>query len=249
MRPKRQILAGWAMGIAAIAAGAVAVPAVADKASNQRASVQLQHTAMDFRRLDEPTGSTAAVTRLAELYGPDSAVDGTLERVRFDLSDIDAGTDTLRGTAKTSLTQTRCLAEAVYYEARSESRAGQIAVAQVVTNRVMSKHFPDSICGVVYQGAERSTGCQFSFACDGSTLREPHGRAWDRAQLVASYVMTQAPRSTVGRSTHYHTRAVNPDWSATLEETRTVGSHVFYRFPWRERRTATVSLSSAPPSP
>ncbi|GLQ20174.1 cell wall hydrolase [Algimonas porphyrae] len=248
MRPKRQIFAGWALGLATVVAGSITLPAAADKASNQRAEVVLTNAAMDFRRVAEPTSDSATVRRLAELYGPDAMVETPLQRVHFDLGDVDRDTRSLRLQSDAEMREALCLAEAVYYEARSESRSGQVAVAQVIRNRVASKHFPDSICGVVYQGSERRTGCQFSFTCDGSMDRVPTGESWTESQDVARFVLTQSPRSLVGRSTHYHTTQVSPVWSATLEQTRQVGSHIFYRFPWRERPTATASLRAAPPS-
>ncbi|MDP5103072.1 MAG: cell wall hydrolase, partial [Erythrobacter sp.] len=79
-----------------------------------------------------------------------------------------------------------CLAQAVWYEAASESEAGQRAVAQVVLNRVAHPSWPASVCGVVYQGSERSTGCQFTFTCDGSLARRPSGTGWARAQRIAA---------------------------------------------------------------
>lgn len=248
MRPKRQIIAGWAVGLVAVTAGAMAMPAVADKASNQRVEVVLTQTATDFRRMPEPQTDSASVRRLVELYGPDSVVETPLQRVQFDLGSIDQDTSVLRRQSHAEMREANCLAEAIYYEARSETRAGQISVAQVIQNRVYSKHFPDSICGVVYQGSERRTGCQFSFTCDGSMDRAPKGKAWKRSKDMADFVLMQSPRSLVGRSTHYHTTAINPHWSDSLEMTRQVGSHVFYRFPFRERPTATVALRVAPPS-
>ena len=203
---------------------------------------------MDFRRTAEPTSDSAAVRRLAELYGPDAVVDAPLQRVRFDLGSIDRDTRSLRLQSSAEMNEAVCLADAIYYEARSESRSGQVAVAQVIQNRVASKHFPDTICDVVYQGSERRTGCQFSFTCDGSMDRPLNVESWDESMDVARFVLTQTPRSLGGRSTHYHTTAVNPVWSATLEQTRQVGSHIFYRFPWRERPAATASLRAAPPS-
>lgn len=131
-----------------------------------------------------------------------------------------------------------CLAETIYYEARSESRAGQIAVAEVVLNRVRHPLYPNSICGVVYQGAEDGSGCQFTFACDGSMNRSPRGRAWANAERIAAHAMLgfDDGGSATGNATHYHTVAVNPIWSATLVRTGQVGSHVFYRFPGRAGR-------------
>ena len=132
----------------------------------------------------------------------------------------------------------QCLAQAIYYEARSESRPGQVAVAEVVLNRVRHRLYPNSICEVVFQGSELRTGCQFSFTCDGSMRREPRGRAWTNANEIAAHAMLgfgENPRTT-GDATHYHTVAVNPVWSATLVRTGQVGSHIFYRFPGRAGR-------------
>ncbi|MEL6686667.1 MAG: cell wall hydrolase [Pseudomonadota bacterium] len=248
MRPKRQIFAGWAAGLAAVAAGCIAIPAAADKAANQRADVVLAQTAADFRNMPVPQMDAVSVSRLVDLYGPDSRGETNLQRVYYDLGDVDQSTFSLRKQSEATMRQALCMAEAIYYEARSESRTGQIAVAQVIQNRILSRHYPDTICDVVYQGSERTTGCQFSFTCDGSMDKAPKGAAWDRSKQVAAYVMTQTPRSLVGRSTHYHTDYVDPVWNENLTRTVQVGSHIFYRFPFKERRQSSASLSIAPPS-
>jgi spore germination cell wall hydrolase CwlJ-like protein len=125
----------------------------------------------------------------------------------------------------------QCLAEAVYYEARSESIDGQRAVAQVVLNRVRDRAFPRSICGVVHQGSERATGCQFSFTCDGSTAWAPGGAAWLRALAVAQAALDGSVYAPVGSATFYHTRAVHPWWADSFTQVGTIGAHIFYR--WR----------------
>ncbi|MBL8547994.1 MAG: cell wall hydrolase, partial [Hyphomonadaceae bacterium] len=132
--------------------------------------------------------------------------------------------------------QQDCLSQAVYYEARGETQRGQIAVAEVIMNRVRSGHYPNSVCGVVYQGSHRSTGCQFTFTCDGSLNHRPRGRAWDRAQRVATAVLSGYTRPITQGATHYHTMAVNPVWNSGLVETTKIESHVFYRFPNRSER-------------
>jgi spore germination cell wall hydrolase CwlJ-like protein len=132
--------------------------------------------------------------------------------------------------------QHACLSQAIYYEARGETQRGQIAVAEVIMNRVRSGYYPSSICGVVYQGSHRSTGCQFTFTCDGSLNHRPRGRAWDRAQRVATAVMLGYTRPITQGATHYHTHAVNPVWNSGLVETTSIESHVFYRFPNRSER-------------
>lgn len=123
-----------------------------------------------------------------------------------------------------------CLTQAAYYEARGEGREGMQAVAQVVLNRVRHSAFPMSVCGVVYQGAGRRTGCQFSFTCNGA-MRGPVNRAaWDRARDVASKALSGTVFSPVGNATHFHTTAVAPVWRNTLVRVGQVGQHLFYRF-------------------
>ncbi len=129
-----------------------------------------------------------------------------------------------------------CLTQAVYYEARGESPSGQYAVAQVVMNRVKHRAFPKSVCGVVFQGAGRRTGCQFSFACDGSMRGRREGAAWERARRVAARALDGYVYAPVGNATHFHTTAVNPRWSGTLTRVTQVGQHIFYRFGNRRGR-------------
>lgn len=123
----------------------------------------------------------------------------------------------------------QCLSQAIWYEAASESDAGQRAVAQVVLNRVKHPSWPNSVCGVVYQGSQRRTGCQFTFTCDGSLARRPSGGSWSRAQLVASSALGGQVYAPIGMATHYHTLWVNPYWSKSLDHVGTIGAHIFYR--------------------
>ena len=124
-----------------------------------------------------------------------------------------------------------CLTAAVYYEARSESFEGQRAVAQVVLNRVRHPAFPKSVCGVVYQGSHRRTGCQFSFTCDGSLRARRDPASWARARRVAGAALAGSVYGPVGHATHYHASYVQPWWAASLTRAVTVGTHIFYR--WR----------------
>jgi len=127
-----------------------------------------------------------------------------------------------------------CLAEAVYYEAGTESVEGQRAVAQVVLNRVRDPNFPSSICGVVYQGHGRKSGCQFSFACDGSLRRRPPTEGdmsearWIAEAAVGGHVVRE-----VGVATHYHAAYVEPWWKPSLAPITQIGGHIFYRWPGR----------------
>jgi len=123
-----------------------------------------------------------------------------------------------------------CLATAVYYEAASESLQGQRAVAQVVLNRVRHPAFPKTVCGVIYQGAERISGCQFTFTCDGSLATHPAAWSWARARKVAASALGGAVERGVGEATHYHTDWVVPYWAASLTRATTIGAHIFYRW-------------------
>jgi spore germination cell wall hydrolase CwlJ-like protein len=155
--------------------------------------------------------------RLAKLFEPVSAVPAA----PFDSAAM-SGDDRDRSL--------ECLTDAISYEARSEPEAGQRAVAQVVLNRVRHPAFPASVCGVVFQGSQRSTGCQFSFTCDGSMDRRREPTAWARARLIAEDALAGSVFGPVGKATHYHTLAVHPYWAAYLRKSAIVGSHIFYRW-------------------
>ena len=134
----------------------------------------------------------------------------------------------LEGKARAK--QEKCLAEAVYFEARGEAVRGQIAVAQVVMNRVFSGFYPTSVCGVVYQNANRRLACQFTFACDGipDVVREPD--MWDRARKIAKATLDgQLWLPEVGKSTHYHAYWVHPSWVREMRKMYRTGVHTFYR--------------------
>jgi hypothetical protein len=134
-----------------------------------------------------------------------------------------------------------CLTAAVYYEAASESFEGQRAVAQVVLNRVRHPAFPKSVCGVVYQGSERATGCQFTFTCDGSRMRQPTRTGWNRAAAVAAAALNGVVEPSVGTATHYHTVWVLPYWADSLTKLTTIGAHIFYRWPGHWGKLAAFS--------
>ncbi len=155
----------------------------------------------------------------------------------FDTSHLDA--------AHTAARERQCMAEAIFYEARSERLAGQMAVAEVVLNRVRHRAYPNTVCDVVYQGSERTTGCQFTFTCDGSMQRAPYGRGWERSQLVAEHALMGFARPVTNRATHYHTTEVDPYWNDNLVRTRRIGSHIFYRFPNRSERQLLIAAREA----
>ena len=125
----------------------------------------------------------------------------------------------------------RCLSNAIYYEAALEPVDGQRAVAQVVLNRVRDQNFPKSVCGVVYEGWERTTGCQFSFTCNNALLSGPLPVLYQRARKVAEAALNGSVMADVGTATHYHADYVAPYWAPTLTKLTQIGMHIFYRWP------------------
>jgi spore germination cell wall hydrolase CwlJ-like protein len=173
-----------------------------------------------------PAAGTTGTAPLPDLPIPAGArfdvADGTVQPARpFSMAGASA-TDRARAL--------QCLASAIYYEAASQSDDGQRAVAQVVLNRVMHPAFPDTVCGVVYQGSERATGCQFSFACDGAMARAPMPAAYDKALRFAADALGGYVFAPVGLATHYHTYAVTPAWNRQLVMTDAIGAHFFHRW-------------------
>jgi spore germination cell wall hydrolase CwlJ-like protein len=130
----------------------------------------------------------------------------------------------------TAAREERCLAEAIYFESRSEPEDGQAAVAQVVLNRAQSGLYPTSICGVVYQNRHRRNACQFSFACEGKALRVTEPDSWRTATRIAREVLEgKTYLSDVGASTHYHANYVRPKWARALKKMDVIGNHIFYK--------------------
>ncbi|MBS0274638.1 MAG: cell wall hydrolase [Proteobacteria bacterium] len=159
-----------------------------------------------------------------------------------------AGTDGFGGTAITPsqeellaqvfLQQGNCLADAMYYEARGEGRSGQMAIAEVVYNRMRSGYYPRTICGVVFEGSRLHTGCQFSFTCGGIMDRPKSSAVWRRTQRLALQIVTGIVQlgDTTGGALSFHASDVAPDWADTMSRTIQIGHHIFYR---PSRHTAT----------
>ncbi|TMJ34694.1 MAG: cell wall hydrolase [Alphaproteobacteria bacterium] len=127
------------------------------------------------------------------------------------------------------LAEENCLAKAVYFEARSESELGQLAVAKVILNRVKDPNYPKTICGVVYQGSDRRNSCQFSFACDGVADDVKNQEAWDHSKLIAQKAIAgdQTIR-IIGAATNYHADYVSPKWAKDMRKLIKIGRHIFY---------------------
>ena len=135
-----------------------------------------------------------------------------------------------RGSSAVRAQAVNCLATAVYYEAGNQDADGERAVAQVVLNRVRHPAFPASICNVVYEGSTKSTGCQFTFTCDGSLNRPPDLQGWRQAKQVAEDALKGYVYGPVGWATHYHADYVVPYWSANMAKNAIIGAHLFYRW-------------------
>jgi hypothetical protein len=127
----------------------------------------------------------------------------------------------------------RCMATAVYFEARGETVRGQIAVGQVIMNRARSDFYPNTICGVVFQGQWNRNACQFSFACDGVTDAPKEKEEWATALDVAKQVISgKVYLSDIADATHYHAVYVRPDWRKDVTRIKQIGVHIFYKAPF-----------------
>ena len=160
---------------------------------------------------------------------PEEAQAENAERPFVERLDRPASRFVLKAGAEDRDRALECLTQAVYYEAASEGVDGGRAIAQVVLNRMRHPGYPASVCGVVYQGSERSTGCQFTFTCDGSLMRTPAASLWSRARKIAEEALKGRVFAKVGHATHYHADYVLPYWADSLDKTVQIGRHIFYR--------------------
>ncbi len=194
---------------------------------------------------------------LVRPLAPEEAVAANQERPFDAPPDNPAVPFLLRSDAISRLRAIDCLTQAVYYEAASEGVDGGRAVAQVVLNRVRHPAYPNSVCGVVYQGSERRTGCQFTFTCDGSLLRPPSAYLWARSNRIAQEALAGRVFAPVGHSTHYHADYVLPYWADSLYKMAQIGRHIFYRLrgslgtrpAFNQRHAGQEPAPSAPVAP
>ena len=246
-REQRQIFTRGALAVVCAAGLSASMPMIASANSEKQAEADLRTQSLEFAYA-QTTGLVAqAGANGSELLNhnwlrsvefslerdPASALSRYASRERdaaalvglrsFESLHIDRAEEVARNT--------QCLAEAVYFESRGESVPGQLAVAEVISNRVLDQRYPNSACGVVYQGATRTTGCQFTFTCDGSLKKPPRGQKWDQAQQIAAHFMMNLQEPHTGGATHYHASYVNPVWNSGLVRTTRIGTHIFYRFP------------------
>lgn len=151
------------------------------------------------------------------------------EELELDLLKVElALLDDVPAKADVPAAAKKCLAQALYYEARNQSAAGQMAVADVILNRVENGYYPDSICGVVYQGSKRASGCQFSFTCDGSMNRPVDVASMKEAQTLAEAVLSGLRIELSRGALNYHADYMMPYWAPNLHLTAVVDDHVFY---------------------
>jgi exopolysaccharide biosynthesis WecB/TagA/CpsF family protein len=188
-------------------------------AAQQRASLQP----------DRSAAISLPPPNLLRPLSPDEAAKENAERPFVDRPDTSASKFVLRTDSTDRERALTCLTQAVYYEAAGEGADGGRAVAQVVLNRMHHPGYPASVCGVIYQGSGRPTGCQFTFTCDGSLLRQPVASLWDRSRKIAEEALNGHVFAPIGHATHYHADYVLPYWADSLDKTIQIGRHIFYR--------------------
>lgn len=248
------------LGIVGIAFAVPALAAEAAMEAQQNAPAEETVVLMPFETPGQSFPGSAFyyledTPQLVDAHGWAEPVEviGEPARVGGELAEPPLAAAPLRidGSDRDHLRAQECLAQAIYYEAASESDAGQRAVAQVVLNRVAHPAYPRSVCGVVYQGSERRTGCQFTFTCDGSLVRQRSTSGFRRASRIAREALSGVVYAPVGTATHYHTLAVNPYWASSLESVGVIGAHIFYRWPGAAGRPEafTARYSGAEPVP
>ncbi|MEO0606874.1 MAG: cell wall hydrolase [Pseudomonadota bacterium] len=247
-----------ALGAACFGAFVMAMPVLAGVNAQQQDELQFRDRSVQLAEIrQDELYVTSALTDQAELMRHDwmRTVEYSMQRdpsaalSRYAAYDRDkAAIGSVislevpkRAEAEDLLKQKQCLAEAVYYEARSEAYSGQLGVAEVIMNRVNDHRYPNTICDVVFQGATRTTGCQFTFTCDGAMTKKPRGAKWDKAQSIAAHVLMDLNEKKTAGATHYHATYVNPVWNSGLIKTKQIGTHIFYRFP----RGSEWSVASA----
>ena len=243
MTSRSNIILGWGLALSVTTAAIIGLPKLADASAMVKDQTRWENKAAEFQIANTVVKSTSKLAETHAALHLDPTISNPWMRDATATTAVSGNGRHMIANAKAASREQQCLAEAVYYEARSERLPGQKAVAEVVLNRVNNKHFPNTICGVVYDGAERTSGCQFSFTCDGSTANLPKGKAWARAQEIADHMIVGASAPLTWRATHYHTTDVNPAWSKTLRQTRKFDTHVFYRFMPRKTRLRPVSVA------
>jgi spore germination cell wall hydrolase CwlJ-like protein len=204
------------------------------KIANTVKPVKIVPVSIDLTKADEPPTAAKRIVALAKVDEPPTAVKRMV--VSPAIAHVEKTFKINSGEKQKVVVQRRirlaeenCLARAVYFEARSESEMGQLAVAKVILNRVKSPNFPKSICGVVYQGSGVRNSCQFSFACDGLADDVKQPASWSRAKAIAQRAINNDPAvAMMGSATNYHADYVKPKWAKTMRRLTKIGRHIFY---------------------
>ena len=249
VRPTHKLAAAL-LGVAALMTPVVALASGNAEGSTGNRLGQVVMALIDEERvaLDAVT-ETDTFRRVAGLPPVETAVDTVGDR---DASDAAQATSGARADASAGLDATdagvvidlaeiekvevgaeseswRCLAEALYFEARGETLVGQVAVAEVILNRVDHRSYPGSVCGVIRQGYESEGACQFSFYCDGKPEHIENAEAFELSGKIAWAMMDGKPRILTGKATHFHATSVEPSWAGRMVRTAQIGGHIFYR--------------------
>ncbi len=184
--------------------------------------LKIEPAAVDLGEVVEDKSKSRSLAKLAIAAKPDNIEDS------FKLPKAEK--QKIIAQRRVRMAEENCLARAVYFEARSESALGQMAVAKVILNRVKSPNYPKTICGVVYQGTQRRNSCQFSFACDGQADDVSQPAAWAQAKSVAQRAIKGDTNlgSGMNTATSYHADYVTPRWAKTLRKVSKIGRHIFY---------------------
>ena len=223
----------WNRRTSWISAGLLGVATVAVLAGYARQTTRNVQNSVTTRIPDAAAAGAAVKSlpppNLLKPVSPEEAVKENAERPFVNRADTAASRFVLKTDAEDRGRALTCLTQAVYYEAASEGMDGGRAVAQVVLNRLRHPGYPASICGVVYQGSDRPSGCQFTFTCDGSLLRPHVDSLWKRSQKIAEDALSGHVFAPIGHATHYHADYVLPYWADSLDKTVQIGRHIFYR--------------------
>ncbi|MFK7944621.1 MAG: cell wall hydrolase [Paracoccaceae bacterium] len=220
--------------------------ALSDALSGEQAAFSAFAVTDDFRRaaglerIDAAkTGKSASAARTAveELKSEDAnaadAAEGALASIKQDEAEANRGRFTSEAIANSTVkkrgAEWYCLTEALYFEARGESHSGQLAVAEVILNRVDSKRYPDSICGVIKQGQHRRNACQFSYNCDGRSNNIGNKKVFEKLGKLSKAMIDGKPRTMTDDALYYHNTSVKPRWAKKFVRTAQIGDHIFYR--------------------
>ena len=215
--------------VAAVFAVVALVLVAAGLLANVNRTPDLSHVRQGVQTSLPKAQSPIAPLNLVKPLTPEQAVEENKERPFDAPPDTAARAFRLKADENSRGRAIDCLTQAVYYEAATEGADGQRAVAQVVLNRMRHPGFPSTVCGVVYQGSQLPTGCQFTFTCDGSLLRTPIPAIWERAKKIAADALAGQVFAAVGHATHYHADYVLPYWADSLAKQVQIGRHIFYR--------------------